>query len=271
MDLRTCLATLLIAQQALADESITAEVFAARCTDAGGELTLVDNLRVVGGAAELAECHVTAGGYQLEIEEAELSCTGFIRMLGEPDGAIRVERSVLFEPQESDGFAHVLIRAHRVHLEAATFDFSGTVSLETGAKDGGEMDLESTRVRSRSSNVHIGASGNTHGGRNTIHNSELVGSVDISISASQRAEQGRGRVNLETSALLSSGTITIETGDQGRTDVSDSRITSSQDVQIQSGGRTRVRGNRFETGGEVIIQGPRCIARHNIPDLQCRN
>lgn len=117
--------------------------------------------------------------------------------------------------------------------------------------------------------------------------------VDISILASSLETGGRGEVTVEDSALDSSGTMTLQTGDEGRTEVRensglhaagtitiisgragktvahDNRIVGEESSHILSSGRTSVQENDFTGSGSVSIEGPRCRARNNIPAVEC--
>jgi hypothetical protein len=180
---------------------------------------LDQNLRIDGGSAELGQCQVTIGSFRLEIERARLSSIGFLRAFGESGGEIRVEHSTLAQSEQALGPVSILLRAHRVRIEAATLDYSGTVHLETGRDDRGSVLVLNSTLRSGAADVHIGSSGRGHEGRTRIEDSRLSAQVDISVLASSLETAGRGEVTVEDSALDSSGTITLETGDEGRTEV----------------------------------------------------
>ena len=151
-------------RQTRADASISAEEFAAQCADAGGNLTLDQDVRIEGGSAELAECQVTVGSFRLDIERARLLSTGFLRVFGESGGEIRVAQSALAQSDQAAGPVNILLRAHRVLIEATTIDFSGTVHLETGRDDRGEVHVVNSRLRSIASDIHVGSSGRGHEG-----------------------------------------------------------------------------------------------------------
>jgi hypothetical protein len=279
--------------QALAAESLSAEEFARRCADAGGNLTLDQNVRVDGGSAELDECQVTVGSFRLEINRARLSSTGFLRVFGESGGEIRVVHSALAQSEQAAGPMNILLRAHRVLIEATTLDFSGTVHLETGQDDRGEVHVVNSTLRSSAADIHIGSSGRGHEGRTRIEESRLSAEVDISILSSSLQTAGRGEVTVEDSALDSSGTMTLQTGDEGRTEARenssmhaagaltiisgsagktvarDNRIVGEESAHILSGGRTNVQENDFTGSGGVSIEGPRCQARNNVPAVEC--
>ena len=280
-------------RQARAVESLSAGEFASRCADAGGNLILDQNLRVDRGSAELAECQVTVGSFRLEIERARLSSTGFLRVFGESGGEIRVAHSALTQSEQAAAPVNILLRAHRVLIEATTLDFSGTVHLETGQDDRGEVHVVNSTLRSIAADIHIGSSGRGHEGRSKVEESRLFAQVDISILSSSLQTEGRGEVTVEDSALDSSGTITLQTGDEGRTELRensgvhaagtitissggagktvahDNRIVGEESAHILSGGRTSVQENDFTGSGGVSIEGPRCRARNNIPAVEC--
>src|SRR5262249_16649856 len=102
------------------------------------------NAHVEGGSAELGQCVVTIGSFRLEIEHARLSSIGLLRAFGEPDGEIRVEHSTLAQSEQAVGLVSILLRAHRVRIEDATLDFSGTVHLETGRDDRGSIHVQNS-------------------------------------------------------------------------------------------------------------------------------
>lgn len=301
-----CLRLILVlgmAEFARADESLSAEEFAARCADANGNLTLDQNLRVDGGSAELGQCQVTIGSFRLEIEHAQLSSTGFLRAFGESGGEIRVEHSTLAQSEQAPGPVNILLRAHRVQIEATTLDFSGTVHLETGPDDRGGVHVLDSTLRSVEADIHVGSSGRGHEGRTRIEDSHLSAQVDISVLASFLVTGGRGEVTVEDSVIDSSGTITLGTGDEGRTVVRrNDRSHEGEDIgsgihaattvtivsgsagttivhkngvvgeegaHILSGGLTRVQDNNFTGSGDVLIEGLRCEARDNTPPVGC--
>lgn len=300
------LAILFTTPTVLANESITAEDFAARCADAGGNLTLTENLRVDGGTAELGECQVRIGAFRLEIQQAQFSATGPFTIDGQLGGELRIEHSQFFQSAQTEGLVNMTLLAHRLRVEDTTLDFSGHVILRSGPLDRGEVLVEAVKFRSRSRSavLHIGASGRTgHEGRITVRESELVAEGNISIAASLQALHGRGRVYLEGNAILARGTLALQTGEEGRievhennrtaegeepfrgiyaagtlmitsgmggrTAVDENRILAKEGAQIRSGGRTRVRENNFFGSGEVLIEGPRCQARDNLPEVSC--
>jgi hypothetical protein len=303
------LVILLGASRARADESLSAEEFAARCAQANGNLALDQNVRVEGGSAELGECQVTVGSFRLEIVRARLLSIGFLRAFGESGGEIRVEHSTLAQSEQAPGSVHILLRAHRVRIEASTLNFSGTVHLETGRDDRGGVQVLHSTLRSSAADIHVGSSGRGQGGHTRIEVSRLFAQVDISVLASSLEAGGRGEVTVEDSVLDSSGTITLETGDEGRTEVRgndrrrerderddrdkiwrgihaastvsivsgragatlahDNRIVGEEGARILSGGRARVEDNDFTGSGGVLIQGPRCRASENVPPVAC--
>lgn len=291
------------ASLARADESLSAEEFAARCEYANGSLTLDQNMRVDGGSAELGECQVTIGSFRLEIEHARLSSTGSLRAFGESGGEIRVENSTLAQSEQALGPVNILLRAHRVRIEATTLDFSGTVHLETGPDNHGRVYVLDSTLQSVAADIRVGSSGRGHEGLTRIEDSWLSAQVDISVLASSLVTGGRGEVSVEDCVFDSSGTITLETGDAGRTEVRGSarsrqgedmgsrihaattvtivsgtegqsivhgnRIVGEEEAHILSGGRTRVQGNDFIGSGSLLIEGPRCEARDNNPPAEC--
>jgi hypothetical protein len=303
------LVMLLGSSRARADELLSAEEFAARCAEANGNLALDQNVRVEGGSAELVECQVTVGSFRLEIVRARLLSIGFLRALGESGGEIRVEHSTLAQSEQATGPVNILLRAHRVRIETTTLDFSGTVHLETGRDDRGSVHVLNSTLRSGAADIHIGSSGRGREGHTTIEDSRLFAQLDISVLGSSLEAGGRGEVTVEDSVLDSSGTITLETGDEGRTEVRgndrsrerdetderdeiwrgihaastvsivsgragetiahDNRIVGQEGARILSGGRARVEDNDFTGSGGVLIQGPRCKASENVPPVEC--
>jgi hypothetical protein len=292
-----------MAEVARADETLSAEEFAARCADANGNLTLDQNLRVDGASAELGQCQVTIGSFRLEIEHAQLSSTGFLRAFGESGGEIRVEHSTIAQSKQAPGPVNILLRAHRVQIEATTLDFSGTVHLETGQDDRGVVHVVNSTLRSIEADIHVGSSGRGHEGHTRIEDSHLSAHVDISVLASSLVTGGRGEVTVEDSVIDSSGTITLGTGDEGRTVVRrndrsregedlgsgihaattvtivsgsagttivhENRVVGEEGAHILSGRITRVQDNDFTGSGDVLIEGLRCEARDNTPSVEC--
>ncbi len=287
---------------ALCAELINAEQFAERCSKAQGHLAIVTDLHVEGGATEIAECRVTLGAARLDIRDAEFAATGFFMIEGQPNGDLRVERSVLIQSAAVNEPVNVLLRAHQLRLHATTIDFLGTVHLETGAADRGELQVEGSLLRSLGGDIHIGSSGRGREGNTVVKHSELIASADgISILASAQAPHGAGRIHVEENSIVSAGTIAIQTGEDGRTKVSrnsrvseqgstgihagttlsivsgeagettvdQNRIVADEDATILSGGRTRALQNDFVGIGDITIAGPRCVARRNLPEVAC--
>ena len=237
----------LMTQRVWACKVLSAEEFGTRCADAGGHLILDEDLFVAGGAAELAACEVQLSAFRLTIREAQFFSTGDFAINGPLDGELQVERSQVFQSAQA-----------------------------------GEP-------------VNIGASGRTgHDGRVRLKDSELVGDGTVSIQASFESSHGRGRVQIERNALIAQvriillvgedgtlevrenlqgirtpGTLTIGSESVGKTSVDENRIVALDGVQIHSGGRTTVVENDFSDSGEVVIEGPRCRARDNIPQVHC--
>src|SRR5262249_48822963 len=167
---------------------------------------------------------------------------------------------------------------------------------------GGVHVLDST-LRSVEADIHVGSSGRGHEGRTRIEDSHLSAQVDISILASSLVTGGRGEVTVEDSVIDSSGTITLGTGDQGRTVVRrndrspqredmgsgihaattvtivsgsagttivhENRVVGEEGAHILSGSLTRVQDNDFTGSGEVLIEGLRCEVRDNTPPVEC--
>ncbi len=295
-----------IARQALAKESLTAEAFAARCVDAEGNLTLAEDLLVVGGTSELGACRVHLGAFRLEIQQARFLSTGPLFVDGGLGGGeLRIEHSQLSQSERAEGPVNIDLIAHRLRVQDTTLDFSGHVILRGGDLDRSNVLVEAVRFRTRSTSVlHIGASGQTsHQGRITVRDSELISEGDISIQASFLPPHGRGRLLIEGSALVARRTILLRTGEDGRTEirennrtveldelfqgihaegtvtitseaggrvkVDENRLLAREGTEIRSQGWTSVRENNFSEGGPVLIQGLHCRARDNIPDVGC--
>ncbi len=289
--------TSLATRTALAQESITAEAFAARCADAGGTLTLTENLQVVGGSAELGACHVDLGPFRLEMQQVCFSSIGSLFIDGGLGGGeLRIEHSQFSQSEGAEQPVNIDLIAFRLRVRDTTLDFFGHVILRGGDLDRSDVLVEEGRFRTRSATVlHIGASGRTsHQGRITVRDSELISEGEISIQASFPPSRGQGRVLIEGSTLVARGTILLRTGEEGRTEirgnrqgiqsdgtvtitsetggrveVDENRILATDGTEIRSGGRTRVTENNFSAGGPVLIQGHHCRARDNIPDVRC--
>ena len=256
-----------------------------------------EDLFVAGGAAELAACEVQLSAFRLTIREAQFFSTGDFAINGPLDGELQVERSQVFQSAQAGEPVNITLIAHRNRIEDTTMDVSGNIILRSGEPSDGEVLVEGVRFRSRSQTgvIHIGASGRTgHDGRVRLKDSELVGDGTVSIQASFESSHGRGRVQIERNALIAQvriillvgedgtlevrenlqgirtpGTLTIGSESVGRTSVDENRIVALDGVQIHSGGRTTVVENDFSDSGEVVIEGPRCRARDNIPQVHC--
>ena len=70
--------------------------------------------------------------------------------------------------------------------------------------------------------------------------------------------------------IQTQGVFTISSEAGETTKVDENRILARDGVQIYSGRRTRVIENNFSDSGDVVIQGPRCRARDNIRNVNCR-
>jgi len=293
-------------RQALGQESLTAEAFAARCADAEGSLTLAGNLSVVGGTAELGACRVELGASRLEIRQARFFSIGSLFVDGGLGGGeLRIEHSQFFQSQRVQSPVNIDLIAHRLRVHDTTVDFSGHVILRGGDRDRSDVLVEAVQFRVRTPTVlHIGASGQTsHQGRITVRDSELISEGDISIQASFLPPHGAGRVLIEGSAIVARGTVLLRTGEDGVTEirennrtvdldapfqgihadstatitseaggrvkVDENRILAKEGTEIRSKGWTRVRENNFSDGGPVLIQGLHCRASDNIPDVGC--
>lgn len=282
--------------QSAPEETVDAVEFAARC-DSGG-FTLVDNLRVHGGTASLGECFVTVGNFQLTIEDAEFSVSGSFNIAAQHEGELRVERSQFVQSEEVTQPLHIIFRPHRVRLEDTVLDFVGIVTVGSGAADNGRNTVHNCRLRSREAFIHIGSSGRGVGGRTEVEDSELSAATEISIDASPLASHGRGELLVEGDTIVSQGTILIDTGEEGRTQVrrnrgaegggiysagttmifsgsggetrvDENRLLANETLEIFSGDRTTVTRNNLSDSGTVIIRGPRCRTRDNTPDVHC--
>lgn len=293
-------------RQALAEDTLTAEGFAARCADAEGNLTLAGNVSVVGGAAELGQCRVELGPFRLEIQQARfLSIGPFFVNGGLSGGELRIEHSQISQSERAEQAVNIDLIAHRLRAHDTTIDSFGHVILRGGDADSSDVLVENVRFRVRSPTVlHIGASGQTsHQGRITVRDSELISEGDVSIQASFLPPHGAGRVLIEGSAIVARATILLRTGEDGITEirennrtveldevfqgihadgtvtitceaggrvrVDENRILSNEGTEIRSLGWTRVRENNFSDGGPVLIQGLHCRASDNIPDVGC--
>src|SRR5262249_32858445 len=163
-----------------------------------------------------------------------------------------------------------------------------------GMGDQGVVHVESVILRSRSKDLRVGASGNFENGVNVVMSSTLLAATDINILASFRDPGLRGGyVNVQESSLIAGGTITVQTGDagrtqvrgngvlragaliallssdEGRTAVEQNRILGDDEVRISSGGVTSASGNVFLRGSGVEIDGPQCISSGNFPPIEC--
>ncbi len=289
-----CVPDLVVAQIAR-EETIHADEFAARCSS--GEFTLMDNLRVHGGTASLGDCSVTVGSFRLVIQDAEFSLSGPLNIAAQPDGELHVEHSQFVQSEDVKAPLNVIFRPHRSRLENTVLDFVGLVTVGSGAADDGENIVQDCRLRSREAKIHIGSSGRGQGGHTEVRGSELWAAVEISIDASPQVPHGRGDVLLEGNTIVSQGTIVIDTGEDGRTQVrrnggqgggiystgatmifsgaggetrvDGNRLLANESLEISSGERTIVRRNNFSDSGPVLIRGPRCRASHNIPEVDC--
>lgn len=285
-------------------ESIDAEEFAKRCAQAQGHLAIDADLLVEGGSAEIAECRIQLGAARIDFRDVEFAAIGFLMIDGQADGEIRVERSLIIQSPSLTKPVNILLRAHHLRLDATTLDFVGTVHLETGAADRGQLHVESSLLRARAGDIHIGSSGRGRDGSSVMRHCELVAGFDgISILASAMAPRGAGRIRVEQSCLESPGPIVIQTGEEGRTrvhrnrcvsergltgihagttvnifsgkagetTVDENRIVAEEEAAMSSEGRTRVRENNFVGSGGITIEGPSCEARRNVPDVTCSN
>jgi len=180
-------------RQALAEDTLTAEGFAARCADAEGNLALAGNVSVVGGNAELGPCRVELGPFRLEIQQARFSSIGpFFVNGGLSGGELRFEHSQISQSERAELAVNIDLIAHRLRAHDTTIDSFGHVILRGGDADRSDVLVESVRFRVRSPTVlHIGASGQTsHHGRITVRDSELVSEGDVSIQASFLPQRG---------------------------------------------------------------------------------
>ena len=251
-------------------QSIDAVEFAKRCAQAQGHLSIDADLVVEGGVAEIAECRVALAAVRLDFRGVEFAASGFFMIDGQPDGEIRVERSRLIQSPVVREPVNILLRAHHLGLRTTVLDFLGTVHLETGAADRGQLQVESSVLRSSTGDIHLGSSGRGLHGSTVVKDCELFAATDgISILASAIAPHGAGRIQVEESYLQSPGTIVIQTSEDGRTTVNENRIIAEEEATISSGGRTRVNRNNFVGSGDITINGPSCEARGNVPEVEC--
>src|SRR5712692_7746925 len=148
-------------RQALAEDTLTAEGFAARCADAEGNLALAGNVSVVGGTAELGPCRVELGPFRLEIQQARFSSIGpFFVNGGLSGGELRFEHSQISQSERAEQAVNIDLIAHRLRAHDTTIDSFGHVILRGGDADRSDVLVESVRFRVRSPTVlHIGASG----------------------------------------------------------------------------------------------------------------
>src|SRR5262249_54721432 len=158
-----------------------------------GHLSIDADLVIEGGVAEIAECRVTLAAVRLDFRGVEFAASGFFMIDGQPEGEIRVERSLLTQSPAVREPVNILLRAHHLCLRASILDFLGTVHLETGAADRGHLLVESSVLRSSTGDVHLGSSGRGQYGSTVVKDCELFAAVDgISILASALAPQGAG-------------------------------------------------------------------------------
>jgi len=71
------------------------------------------------------------------------------------------------------------------------------------------------------------------------------------------------------SGIHAATTVTIVSGSAGTTIVHENRVVGEQGAHILSRGLTRVQDNDFTGTTDVLIEGLRCEARDNIPLVAC--
>ena len=291
-----CLAMLMLSVEPAvwAQETIDVQELVMRCADAGGVLTLQTDLRVEGGTAQTGTCRILLDYCRLFLVGVQLSATDFFVIDGQPGGELQVDHSILSVGEQEEPAVDILLRAHHFSLESSVVDFDGSVHLETGMGDQGVVHVELVVLRSRSKDVRVGASGNFEQGVSVVMSSTLLAATDINITASFHDPGLRGGyVNVQGSSLIAAGSINVQTGDAGRTQVrgngvlranglitllssnegqtiiEQNRIVGDDQVQISSGGLTSASGNIFLPGSRVGIDGPQCVSYGNFPPVDC--
>ena len=292
----SCLAVLMLSVEPAvrAQETVDVQELVTRCADAGGVLTLHTDLRVEGGAAETGACRILLDFCRLFLVGVELSASDFFVVDGQPGGELQIDHSILSRSDEEGPAVDILLRAHHFNIESTVVDFDGSIHLETGMGDQGVVHVESVILRSRSKDLRVGASGNFDQGTNIVLSSTLLAATDINITASFNTPGLRGGyVSVQESSLIAGGSISLQTGDAGRTQVrgngvlratgpitllsseesrtivDQNRIAGDDPVQISSGGLTSVSGNIFLRGSSVEIDGPLCVSSGNFPPVEC--